>query len=101
MSLLGPITVSAAYYHCRRCRCGHKPWENALRLKQITLTPASEEIVALAGMPGSFADGAERVLRTCAPAGLSSSVILEIVPCPLYFSVSFVLFVVGSFRLPA
>jgi len=72
---MGPIAVAAAYYHCRHCRRGHKPWEQTLRLKQTTLTPASEEIVALAGVLGSFAEGAERVLQKMAGLRLSESTV--------------------------
>lgn len=47
-----------------------------MRLKQkASLTPASEEIVALAGVLGSFADGAERVLRKLAGLRLSESTV--------------------------
>ena len=46
-----------------------------MRLKQITLTPASEEIVSLAGILGSFADGAERVLQKMAGLRLSESTV--------------------------
>ena len=42
-----------------------------LQLKPIRLTAASEEIVAMAGMLGSFAHGAERALRKMAGLRLS------------------------------
>jgi hypothetical protein len=72
---MGPMTISAAYYHCRHCRSGHKPWERALQLKAIRSTPAAEEISLLAGVLGSFADGAERVLRKMSGLHLSESTI--------------------------
>jgi hypothetical protein len=72
---MGPIDVNAAYYHCRHCRCGHKPWERTLQLKAIKLTAASEEIVAMAGLLGSFAHGAERALRKMAGLRLSESTV--------------------------
>jgi hypothetical protein len=75
MSLIGPIALASAYYHCPRCRCGHKPWERALQLKPIRLTPAAEEISSLAGVLGSFADGAERVLHKMSGLRLSESTI--------------------------
>jgi len=75
VSLLGPIAVSAAYYHCRHCHAGHKPWERALQLKPIRLTTAAEEISSLAGVLGSFAEGAERVLRKMSGLRLSESTI--------------------------
>jgi hypothetical protein len=73
---MGPIAVEAAYYHCRHCRRGAKPWEQTLRLKpNVSLTPGSEEIVALAGILGSFADGAERVLQKLSGLRLSESTV--------------------------
>jgi len=75
MSLVGPIHVQAAYYYCRRCRCGHKPWEDVLRLGPVKLTAAAEEIVALVGCLASFADGAERTLRKLSGLRLSESTV--------------------------
>jgi hypothetical protein len=72
---MGPIDVNAAYYHCPHCRCGHKPWERVLQLKSIKLTAASEEIVAMAGLLGSFAHGAERALQKMAGLRLSESTV--------------------------
>jgi hypothetical protein len=46
-----------------------------LQLKPITLTPAAEEISSLAGLLGSFADGAERVLEKMSGLHLSESTI--------------------------
>jgi hypothetical protein len=75
MSLFGPIGVPGAYYHCRHCRRGYKPSEKILRLASRALTPAAEEIVSLAGVLGSFADGSERVLRKMAGLRLSESTV--------------------------
>jgi hypothetical protein len=72
---MGPVAVTAAYYYCPHCRRGHKPWEQTLRLQSISLTPASEEMVSLAGVLGSFADGAERVLHKMAGLRLSESTV--------------------------
>jgi hypothetical protein len=73
---MGPLTLQAAYYHCSHCCHGHKPWETTLRLKKSTaLTPASEEMVSLAGILGSFADGAERVLQKLAGLRVSESTV--------------------------
>jgi len=46
-----------------------------LRLGAQPLTPAAEEISALAGILGSFADGAERVLRKMSGLRLSESTV--------------------------
>lgn len=75
MSLLGEITVRFAYYHCARCEQGYQPWCGMLRLGKRPLTPAAEEISSLAGVLGSFADGAERVLRKMSGLRLSESTI--------------------------
>jgi hypothetical protein len=67
--------VKFAYYHCRDCGCGHQPWCDSLRLEKGALTPAAEELSSLAGVLGSFADGAERVLRKMSGLHLSESTI--------------------------
>ncbi len=72
---MGPVTIAAAYYHCSHCHRGHKPWEQTLRLKQDSLTPAAEQIAAMAGTLGSFADGADRVLWKMAGLRLSESTV--------------------------
>jgi hypothetical protein len=46
-----------------------------LRLDQRALTPAADEVTALAGVLGSFADGAERVLQKMAGLRLSESTV--------------------------
>jgi hypothetical protein len=75
VSLLGQITVRFAYYHCATCGQGHQPWCGKLRLGKRALTPAAEEISSLAGVLGSFADGAERVLRKMSGLRVSESTI--------------------------
>ena len=76
MSLFGPINVYSPYYHCRDgCGAGHRSWDPLLRLSARPLTPAAEEISAMAGILGSFADGAERVLRKMSGLRLSESTV--------------------------
>lgn len=75
MSLVGPIRVEFAYYHCSHCGHGYQPWCDSLRLVKGALTPAAEELSSLAGVLGSFADGAERVLRKMSGLRLSESTI--------------------------
>jgi hypothetical protein len=75
MTLMGPIVVRAAYYHCPSCHSGHKPWEHVLQLKSIVLSPAAEEITAMAGVLGAFGEGAERVLQKMAALRLSESTV--------------------------
>jgi hypothetical protein len=76
MSLFGPIEVSSPYYHCREgCGRGHRSWDPILGLGTQALTPAAEEIASLAGVLGSFADGAERVLLKMSGLRLSESTV--------------------------
>jgi len=75
VSLFGPIRVGFAYYHCTACGRGHQPWSKRLRLGHTALTPAAEEISSLAGLLGSFADGAERVLLKMSGLRLSESTV--------------------------
>jgi hypothetical protein len=73
---MGPIKVSSPYYHCRDgCGAGHRSFDPLLRLGTEPLTPAAEEVSAMAGVLGSFADGAERVLRKMAGLRLSESTV--------------------------
>jgi len=75
VSLVGPITVRFAYYHCSHCGHGYQPWCESLRLERGALTPAAEELSSLVGVLGSFADGAERILRKMSGLQLSESTI--------------------------
>jgi hypothetical protein len=73
VSALGPVRLERAYYHCPRCRSGHCPWDAALRLAAGDLTPAAEEMVSLAGLLGSFAEAAGKVLPRLAGLRLAES----------------------------
>jgi hypothetical protein len=75
VSLFGPIKVYSPYYHCRACGTGRRSWDERLRLGTRPLTPAAEEISAMAGVLDSFADGAQRVLQKMAGVRLSESTI--------------------------
>lgn len=75
MSLLGNLRFERAYYYCPRCRHGHCPWDQTLGLKAGDLTPASEEVVSLAGLLSSFAEAAEKVLPRLANLRLAESTI--------------------------
>ena len=76
MSLFGSIEVSSPYYHCcAGCGKGHRSLDPLLRLDRQRLTPAAEEISSLAGILGSFADGAERVLLKMSGLRLSESTV--------------------------
>ena len=64
-----------AYYHCSHCGHGYQPWCESLRLEKGALTPAAEELSSLAGVLGSFADGADRVVRKMSGLHLRESTI--------------------------
>jgi hypothetical protein len=51
------------HYHCRHCRSSDRNWQGALRLGDRRLTPAGEELVALAGLLSSFGEAADKTLR--------------------------------------
>ncbi len=61
-SLLGDVRLERAYYHCPHCHQGHFPWDQVLRLTDQRLTPAAQEVLALAGLQQSFSKVAERAL---------------------------------------
>jgi hypothetical protein len=70
------IRIRFAYYHCGSCGGGHQPWCERVRLEgKGALTPAAQEISSLAGVLGSFADGAERILRKMSGLRVSESTI--------------------------
>lgn len=62
LSLIGDIRFERGYYHCVHCGQGHFPWEQTLRLSPQQLTPAAQEVTALAGTMESFGKAAERTL---------------------------------------
>lgn len=75
VSLLGDLRLERGYYHCRQCHSGHFPWDQLLRLSPQGLTPAAQEVTALAGIQESFATAAERTLRKLAGIRLSESTV--------------------------
>ena len=74
MSVLGPITCLRAYYYCHRCGHGLAPWDAQVGLTPKRLTPAAEELVAMAGaVCNSFAEAAAKVLPKLAGIRVSAS----------------------------
>lgn len=75
LSLLGPIALWRAYYYCRRCG-GVVPWDLRVGLTAKRLTPAAEELVALAGTTGeSFAEASAKLLPKMASLRLPESTV--------------------------
>lgn len=75
VSLFGPVAYARHYYHCRRCRRGNAPLDDALGLRGHDLTPAADEVVCLSGLEDSFAVGAGKLLARMAGLHLSESTV--------------------------
>lgn len=75
MTVLGPVRVRRAYYHCPRCRAGHCPRDAALGLTAADLSRGAAEVVALAGALGSFAEAAQKTLPKLAGLRVSESTV--------------------------
>lgn len=75
MSLIGAIGFGRGYYHCAHCHQGHFPWDEKLGLAMQRLTPAAQEVTALAGIQESFGRAAGRTLRKLAGLHLSESTV--------------------------
>src|SRR5204863_8754434 len=75
VSLIGDLRIERPYYHCSSCSQGHFPWDDVLRLSPQRLTPAAQEVTALAGIQESFGKAAERTLHKLAGLNLSESTV--------------------------
>jgi hypothetical protein len=75
VSLVGVVRLERAYYRCRHCRTGHCPRDGQLRLTAAGLTPGAEQVTALAGALGSFAEAATRTLPKLAGLRLAESTV--------------------------
>jgi hypothetical protein len=75
VSLIGEIRFARAYYHCAPCGSGQFPWDEMLRLSPQRLTPAAQEVTALAGIQESFGKAAQRTLRKLAGMRLCESTV--------------------------
>ena len=58
-SVLGPLTLARAYYHCAACATGFAPRDAALGLQGGSLSPSVLRMVGLVGAMVSFAEGHE------------------------------------------
>lgn len=58
VSLLGPVRLRRAYYHCKTCRSGFCPWDEVLDLDASDTTPAAREVVSMAGAVEAFGQAA-------------------------------------------
>ncbi len=58
-SVLGPLALERAYYHCESCEAGYCPRDSALGIEGTSLSPAVTRMVGLVGATVSFAEGHE------------------------------------------
>jgi hypothetical protein len=58
-SVLGPLRLARAYYHCAACQAGFCPRDAALGLDGTSLSPAVTRMVGLVGAMVSFEEGHE------------------------------------------
>ncbi len=72
---MGDVRLSRAYYHCGICGRGAFPWDATLRLSPQRLTPAAQEVTALAGVQESFGKAADRTLLKLAGLHLCESTV--------------------------
>jgi len=75
VSLVGPVRLDRAYYHCRQCRRGHCPRDGQLRLAADDLTAGAREAASLAGLLSGFAEAATKVLPKLAGLRLAESTV--------------------------
>ena len=60
-SVLGPLTLERAYYHCAACDSGVSPRDQHLGLVGTSLSPAVTRMIGLVGALVSFAEGSDLV----------------------------------------
>jgi hypothetical protein len=58
-SVLGPLTLKRAYYHCAACEAGFCPRDRALGLEDLSLSPGVLRMVGRVGAMVSFEEGHE------------------------------------------
>jgi hypothetical protein len=58
ITVLGPVTLGRAWYHCRECKHGFAPRDEQLGVAGAALSPGLAEMIALAGAEVSFARAA-------------------------------------------
>jgi hypothetical protein len=75
VSLFGPLKIKRPYDHCGHCGSGDVPWDKQLRLSPRQLTPAAEELAALAGTLEPFEEASQTSLRRMAGLQLSESTV--------------------------
>jgi hypothetical protein len=75
VGLFGAVRYRRAYYYCRRCGKGHCPSDLQAGITGRGLTPAVEQLAALAGAAGDSFEKAAELLREMAGVRLSESTV--------------------------
>ena len=70
-SVLGPLQLERAYYHCEQCHSGFCPRDQALRLESFSLTPGVLRMTASAAALVSFEESS-RLLQELAAVEVSA-----------------------------
>jgi len=78
ISLFGAVRLSCSYYHCRHCKTGHQPWDEALRLSARRVTAGAEEAITLAGLLTSFGRAARNTLVKLTGIRVSESTVQRV-----------------------
>jgi hypothetical protein len=71
-SVLGPLRLERAYYHCAKCQSGFCPRDRALRLEQFSLTPGVLRMTGSTAALVSFQESSA-LLHELAGVGVSVS----------------------------
>lgn len=69
------MSACRAYYHCRSCRRGHCPFDDANQLQGDHLSPGLRPLVCLAGTLASFRGGSDDLLRRFCGLRVCASVV--------------------------
>jgi len=86
LSVLGPLTVERAYYHCSHCHQGHCPGDDAFGLDKGDLTAGAAELTSLAGTLDSFSQAADVILPKMSGLSIAESTVertTEAIGCEL------------------
>ena len=62
-SVLGPLTLARAYYHCAACEAGFCPRDHVLGLQGGSLSPGVLRMVGQVGAMVSFEEGHELLVE--------------------------------------
>lgn len=57
LTVLGPLEIERAYYHCAHCRQGHSPRDRELDVEGTQCSPGVRRMLAVVGSESSFEQG--------------------------------------------